>query len=105
MSKLKRQSYAKNALAVFDESGYLPLSRVDANLFFQLVSTRYENGPTILTSNKSYVEWSDFFPDERIASAILDRLLHYSRMTMTIHISGLGDARKPVADSDLSGHS
>ena len=64
---------------------HLPLSRVDANLFFQLISTRYENGPTILTSNKSYIEWNDFFPDEGIAAAILDRLLHYSR---TIKING-----------------
>jgi DNA replication protein DnaC len=70
---------------IIDELGYLPLSRTDANLFFQLVSTRYENGSTILTSNKSYIEWGDFFPDEGIASAILDRLLHYSK---TIKIEG-----------------
>jgi DNA replication protein DnaC len=85
--RLKRKllTYNKPHVLIIDELGYLPLSRVDANLFFQLVSTRYENGSTILTSNKSYIEWGDFFPDEGIASAILDRLLHYSK---TIKING-----------------
>jgi DNA replication protein DnaC len=85
--RLRRKllTYNKPHVLIIDELGYLPLSRVDANLFFQLVSTRYENGPTILTSNKSYIEWGDFFPDEGIASAILDRLLHYSK---TIKIDG-----------------
>jgi DNA replication protein DnaC len=85
-NRLRRKllTYNKPHVLIIDELGYLPLSRVDANLFFQLVSTRYENGPTILTSNKSYIEWNDFFPDEGIASAILDRLLHYSK-TIKIH--------------------
>jgi DNA replication protein DnaC len=86
-NRLRRKllTYNKPHVLIIDELGYLPLSRTDANLFFQLVSTRYENGSTILTSNKSYIEWGDFFPDEGIASAILDRLLHYSK---TIKIQG-----------------
>ena len=86
-NRLRRKllTYNKPHVLIIDELGYLPLSRTDANLFFQLVSTRYENGSTILTSNKSYIEWGDFFPDEGIASAILDRLLHYSK---TIKIDG-----------------
>jgi DNA replication protein DnaC len=86
-NRLRRKllTYNKPHVLIIDELGYLPLSRIDANLFFQLVSTRYENGPTILTSNKSYIDWNDFFPDEGIAAAILDRLLHYSR---TIKING-----------------
>ena len=86
-NRLRRKllTYNKPHVLIIDELGYLPLSRIDANLFFQLVSTRYENGPTILISNKSYIDWNDFFPDEGIAAAILDRLLHYSR---TIKING-----------------
>ena len=72
-------------MLIIDELGYLPLSCTDANLFFQLVSTRYENGSTILTNNKSYIEWGDFFPDQGIAAAILDRWLHYSK---TVKIDG-----------------
>jgi DNA replication protein DnaC len=61
------------------------MDRTDANLFFQLVSTWYENGSIVLTSNKSFIDWSQFFPDEGIAAATLDRLLHYSK---TIKIQG-----------------
>ncbi len=68
-----------------DEMGYLPLDRNDTNLFFPLVSNRYESGSIILTSNKSYLDWGTLFPDEGIAAAILDRLLHYSK---TVKITG-----------------
>jgi DNA replication protein DnaC len=86
-NRLKRQllSYSKPHVLVIDEMGYIPLNRNDANLFFQLVSARYENGPMILTSNKTYLEWGELFPDEGIAAAVLDRLLHYSK---TIKIQG-----------------
>ena len=81
----KLQIFNKPHVLVIDELGYLPLDRYDANLFFQLVSNRYESGSIILTSNKSYLEWDKLFPDECIAAAILDRLLHYSK---TIKIQG-----------------
>ena len=81
----KLQSYSKPHVLVIDELGYLPLNRSDANLFFQLVSTRYEAGSMILTSNKSYIDWGQLFPDEGIAAAVLDRLLHYSK---TIKVEG-----------------
>jgi DNA replication protein DnaC len=86
-NRLKRKliTYNKPHVLIIDELGYLPLNRNDANLFFQLVSIRYENGSIILTGNKSYIDWGNLFPDEGIASAILDRLLHYSK---TIKIEG-----------------
>jgi DNA replication protein DnaC len=57
----------------------------EAYLFFQFVSYRYEKSSTILTSNKSFVDWQELFGDAVIASAILDRLLHHSRV---INIKG-----------------
>ena len=81
----KLQTFNKPHVLIIDELGYLPLGRNDANLFFQLVSSRYEGGSIILTSNKSYLDWGSLFPDEGIAAATLDRLLHYSK---TIKISG-----------------
>jgi DNA replication protein DnaC len=86
-NRLRRKliTYNKPHVLIIDELGYLPLNRNDANLFFQLVSTRYENGSIVLTSNKSYIDWGNLFPDEGIASAILDRLLHYSK---TVKIQG-----------------
>jgi DNA replication protein DnaC len=72
-------------LLIIDEIGYLPIDRQGANLFFQLVSRRYERGSIIITSNQSLGAWGEVFGDAVIASAILDRLLHHS---ITINIKG-----------------
>jgi DNA replication protein DnaC len=72
-------------LLIIDEIGYLPIERQGANLFFQLVSRRYERGSIIITSNQSLGAWGEVFGDAVIASAILDRLLHHS---ITINIKG-----------------
>jgi DNA replication protein DnaC len=72
-------------LLIVDEIGYLPIDRSGANLFFQLISRRYERGPMILTSNQSFGAWGDVFGDRVIATAILDRILHHA---ITINIRG-----------------
>ena len=64
---------------------HLPIDSQGANLFFQLISRRYERGPMILTSNQSFGSWGDVFGDRVIASAILDRVLHHS---ITVNIKG-----------------
>ncbi len=56
----------------------MPLDRLAANLFFQLVSRRYEKGAILITSNQSLTVWGEVFGDRVIATAILDRLLHHS---------------------------
>jgi len=70
--------YARNALLIIDEIGYLPLQSGGANLFFQLVNARYERGALILTSNRGFGEWGEIFGDPVVASALLDRLLHHA---------------------------
>jgi DNA replication protein DnaC len=72
-------------LLIVDEIGYLPIDRVGANLFFQLISRRYEKGPMILTSNQSFGAWGDVFGERVIATAILDRVLHHA---ITLNIRG-----------------
>ena len=72
-------------LLIIDEIGYLPIDRTGANLFFQLISRRYERGPMILTSNQSFGAWGDVFGDRVIATAILDRVLHHAT---TINVRG-----------------
>lgn len=72
-------------LLIIDAIGSIPIDRQGANLFFQLVSRRYERGAIILTSNQSLGAWGEVFGDPVIASAILDRLLHHSS---TINIKG-----------------
>ena len=72
-------------LLIIDEIGYLPLSREEASLFFRLVVRRYERASLIVTSNKGFLDWGEVFNDHILATAILDRLLHYST---TLNIKG-----------------
>lgn len=77
--------YTVPRLLIIDEIGYLPIDRQGANLFFQLISRRYEKNPMILTSNQSFGAWAEVFGDRVIATAILDRVLHHA---ITINIRG-----------------
>ncbi|MBR0566160.1 IS21-like element helper ATPase IstB [Azoarcus sp. L1K30] len=81
----KLKFYTTPRLLIIDEIGYLPIDRIGANLFFQLISRRYERGPMILTSNQSFGAWGEVFGDRVIATAILDRLLHHA---VTLNIRG-----------------
>ena len=68
-------------LLIVDEIGYLPMSREQANLFFQVVAQRYERGSMILTSNLTFGSWdSDFASDSVLTAAMLDRILHHSTL-------------------------
>lgn len=76
----KLKFYNKYKLLIIDEIGFLPLSKDDANMFFQLIAKRYETRSTIITTNISFSKWGDTFNDSVIATAILDRLLHHSHV-------------------------
>ena len=70
--------FARAALLIVDEIGYLPVVPGGGNLFFQLVNARYERGAMILTSNRGFAEWGEVFGDPVVATALLDRLLHHA---------------------------
>ena len=73
-------------ILVLDEIGYLPLERSDANFLFEVVNKRYQSQKSIiLTSNKSFGQWDEIFPDSALAIALLDRLLHHAT---TLNIRG-----------------
>jgi DNA replication protein DnaC len=74
----KLKAYCVSKLLIIDEVGYITIDRQRANLFFQLVSRRYEKGSILLTSNQSFGHWGEIFGNQVIATAILDRLLHHS---------------------------
>lgn len=63
-------------LLIIDELGYLPIGRVEANMFFQLISHLYENTSVVITSNKGFDGWADILGDSVLATALLDRLTH-----------------------------
>lgn len=76
----KLRSYTSYTILIIDEVGYLPLDKDASNLLFQLIAKRYERKTTIITTNKSFNEWGEVFGDTVLANAILDRLLHHSKV-------------------------
>ncbi len=87
--------YARPALLIVDEIGYLPITAGGANLFFQLVNARYERGAMILTSNRGFAEWGEVFGDPVVATALLDRLLHHA---VVVQIEGASYRLRAHAD-------
>jgi len=65
-------------LLIVDEVGYIPFEPEAANLFFQLVSSRYEHASLIVTSNKPFGRWGETFGDDVVAAAMIDRLVHHA---------------------------
>lgn len=76
--RLKR--LRRSDLVIIDEIGFLPITKQEANMFFQVVSQLYENTSIIITSNKGFDEWPEFTGDPVITTAILDRLVHKSEL-------------------------
>jgi DNA replication protein DnaC len=67
-------------LIIIDEVGYIPFDHDAANLFFQLVASRYEQGSVMVTSNLPFGRWGEVFGDEIVAAAMIDRLVHHAEV-------------------------
>ncbi len=76
----KLLAYSRLDLLIIDELGYMPISREQANLLFQLISLRYERGAIILTSNYNFDDWGKVFQDNVVAAAIIDRIVHHAKI-------------------------
>lgn len=72
--------FSKYKVLIIDEVGYLSIDVDTANIFFQLISKRYEKHSTIITTNMPFSSWGEVFGSATIANAILDRLLHHSHV-------------------------
>lgn len=68
--------FARYKLLIIDELGYLPLSKADSELLFQVVSQRQEIYSTIITTNLPFSEWTTVFPEQRLCKAFIDRVTH-----------------------------
>ena len=67
-------------LIIIDEVGYIPFDTDAANLFFQLVASRYEQASILVTSNLPFGRWGEVFGDEVGAAAMIDRLVHHAEV-------------------------
>lgn len=78
------KAFTRYKLLIIDEIGYINLDKQSSNLFFQLISKRYETRSTIITTNKNLSKWNEIFGDAVIANAILDRLLHHAHIVSIV---------------------
>ena len=84
--KAELKKYTQPALRMLDELGYLPIDKTGADLRFQVISLRYEQGAIVLTSNRACKEWPKIFNhDNTLTAAILERRLHHAE---TVIIEG-----------------
>ncbi|RLE21195.1 MAG: ATP-binding protein [Actinobacteria bacterium] len=83
--KLELKKYLRPALLVIDELGFMPIDKHGADMLFQVISQRYEQGAIILTTNKNFKTWASIFNnDSVVTSAILDRLLHHAETAVIL---------------------
>ena len=70
----------RTPLIIIDEVGNIPADAEAANMYFQLVSSRYERGSVIVTSNKPFTAWGEILGDPVVAAAMIDRLVHHAEI-------------------------
>jgi DNA replication protein DnaC len=77
--------YARPRLLLIDEIGYLSYSNRHADLLFEIVSRRYQEKSTLVTTNRPFSEWGEVFPNAACVVSLVDRLVHNAEI---IHIEG-----------------
>ncbi len=81
-STLRRRlrHYVNPRLLIIDEVGYLSYSNRHADLLFELISRRYEQKSTLVTTNRPFAEWRDVFPTAACVASLVDRLVHHAEI-------------------------
>ncbi len=77
--------YCRPQLLVIDEVGYLSYDNRHADLLFEIVTRRYGEKPTLVTTNKPFAEWNEVFPNAACVVTLVDRLVHRAEI---LHIEG-----------------
>ena len=77
------QRYRRVNLLIIDELGFVPFERAGRELLFNLLSDRYECRATVVTTNLAFGEWVAVFGDEKLPTAMLDRLGHHAHVLAT----------------------
>ena len=72
--------YAGPRLLCIDEIGYLSYSNRHADLLFELISRRYEQKSTLVTTNRAFADWREVFPNATCVVSLVDRLVHNSEV-------------------------
>lgn len=80
--KSKINALLKFDLLILDELGYLPMNKQGMYNLFQLVHAMYEYRSLLITTNKDFTAWGEFFADDNVAVPIVDRIIHHSHIFM-----------------------
>ena len=80
--KKKINRLLKFDVLIIDELGYLPMNKQGMHNLFQLIDSLYEYRSIILTTNKPFIDWGEFFSDANVAVPIVDRIIHHSHIFM-----------------------
>ena len=78
--KAKINQLLKFDMIILDELGYLPMGKSSMYNLFQLVHAMYEYRSLIITSNKEFTNWNEFFHNDNVAVPIIDRIVHHSKI-------------------------
>ena len=99
---------ARHPILILDDIGYVKKSDAETSVLFELIADRYETNSLIITSNQPFGEWDQIFPDNVMAVAAIDRLVHHATI---INIeaqsyrkreqASLGNANKKTGDIDM----
>lgn len=82
LRKRKLGEYGRVDLLCIDEVGYLAYDANAADLLYEVVNRRYEQGATLMTSNRAFTEWNEVFPNATCIATLLDRLLHHAEVAV-----------------------
>ena len=77
-------------LLILDDIGYVKKSEQETSVLFELINHRYETGSLLITANQAFSDWENIFPDNIMAVAAIDRLIHHAtQMIFTLMFQSL----------------
>lgn len=91
--------YAAPDVLLIDEVGYLSYSNRHADLLFELVSRRYQNKSTVVTTNRAFAEWGEVFPNAACVVSLIDRLMHRAEV---VRIEGKSYRQKEADEREAA---
>lgn len=80
LRRRKLQTYGRVDLLCIDEVGYLAYDASAADLLYEVVNRRYEQGSIVMTTNRAFKDWNSVFPNATCIATMLDRLMHHTEV-------------------------